>query len=756
MKHRLFFLIIGLVVLAVGQLVAPTVQASEQLVISSGQTILPSGTFTINTGNDYENISLYNVVPKESGIFGFSLPGNYAIKAYIGAFTKNVSGQWTISNVGVPHNSTNELYGSQTYLAVAKRRSIGSDYSSPLTVAIVSNLNDAQKTEKKGDKQLASTSWSPTWSFTTLASTTGSTTLGVPELSSPLGQSDLDASMVYFIWKRVDGADKYTLQVSLDSTFTSPQTYNNIKALDSLYWKPPVYYGVALKADTTYYWRARAENAQSTGSFSVIGQFKTKATGGVIEQPNPVNGSCGSVNNSTVDSLSSGASYLCANGSSSTLSGTGPWTWTCQGSNGGSSVTCQAYKTSSVSYDAPVPVNCSYIQAANQSDLSQPLSWSAVNNTYRYQIRVATSQTNLTNNVLLYSNSNVYSTEITIPASYLNYSQTYYWQVKDAANASAPWSSACNFTTRVATPLPATLTVVADQGGQLNPLNIGTLNFTASLTNSSDTNITWLVQKSGVTISSQTDDLTYGLNISGYTDGTYTMTASNSQASNSVNFEIKGPYFGVPSQAGSSFNADNTTLNIVMPDNMLTSSFASSSSVELWRVDASGNKITPLGKVGTMAITDYQCAKNWDGKNFISQIWPSGTYSLKAYGTDKNSNVFSSSAFNITILRNAPVLLISSAYEGLTINPDVTLAITAGVDEQKAEGKNFSRFIWRVYDWNNTMVDEFYNSTPNLILTIRDYANGAYRIKISGEYKDFYDVTQTYDSTDQINFTVAR
>ena len=59
--------------------------------------------------------------------------------------------------------------------------------------------------------------------------------------------------------------------------------------------------------------------------------------------PQPVNGVCGStVNGQSVSSAPSGAE-LCDTGVPTAVSGSGPWTWTCQGSNGGTdSGTCTA------------------------------------------------------------------------------------------------------------------------------------------------------------------------------------------------------------------------------------------------------------------------------------------------------------------------------------------------------------------------------------------------------------------------------
>jgi hypothetical protein len=57
----------------------------------------------------------------------------------------------------------------------------------------------------------------------------------------------------------------------------------------------------------------------------------------------PVSGVCGSANGTTVSSKPS--ANLCSVGTASTVAGTGPWTWSCSGSNGGATNTCSAALT---------------------------------------------------------------------------------------------------------------------------------------------------------------------------------------------------------------------------------------------------------------------------------------------------------------------------------------------------------------------------------------------------------------------------
>ncbi|MFA5087319.1 MAG: hypothetical protein WC470_03410 [Candidatus Paceibacterota bacterium] len=66
--------------------------------------------------------------------------------------------------------------------------------------------------------------------------------------------------------------------------------------------------------------------------------------------PTPINGQCGSSNGQT---LSSAPTNLCNSGNASTVSGSGPWTWTCSGQNNGTTASCSAQKTIPV----PTPIN---------------------------------------------------------------------------------------------------------------------------------------------------------------------------------------------------------------------------------------------------------------------------------------------------------------------------------------------------------------------------------------------------------------
>ena len=66
-----------------------------------------------------------------------------------------------------------------------------------------------------------------------------------------------------------------------------------------------------------------------------------QVTQDIIIPPVPVNGSCGTSHTQLLTIAPT--ADLCATGNASAVSGTGPWNWTCSGSNGGTSASCVAY-----------------------------------------------------------------------------------------------------------------------------------------------------------------------------------------------------------------------------------------------------------------------------------------------------------------------------------------------------------------------------------------------------------------------------
>jgi hypothetical protein len=71
-------------------------------------------------------------------------------------------------------------------------------------------------------------------------------------------------------------------------------------------------------------------------------------TAGLSVTAPAINGVCGSDNGRT---LTAPPTNLCSAGTASVVSGSGPWTWTCSGANGGSNATCAASQTAATSFN---------------------------------------------------------------------------------------------------------------------------------------------------------------------------------------------------------------------------------------------------------------------------------------------------------------------------------------------------------------------------------------------------------------------
>ncbi len=83
-----------------------------------------------------------------------------------------------------------------------------------------------------------------------------------------------------------------------------------------------------MSASTLYYYRGYVTNSVGT-IYSSDGSFTTT-----------LDGACGSANGVPVTSAPS--TNLCSAGTASAVSGTGPWTWSCNGANGGTNASCSA------------------------------------------------------------------------------------------------------------------------------------------------------------------------------------------------------------------------------------------------------------------------------------------------------------------------------------------------------------------------------------------------------------------------------
>lgn len=91
-----------------------------------------------------------------------------------------------------------------------------------------------------------------------------------------------------------------------------------------------------------------------TANWASLPYWNNAATSFSVAVPSSaVNGACGSSNGQTLSAAP--ASNLCSAGTASVVSGSGPWTWSCAGTNGGVTASCSASKAATSGSQGAVP-----------------------------------------------------------------------------------------------------------------------------------------------------------------------------------------------------------------------------------------------------------------------------------------------------------------------------------------------------------------------------------------------------------------
>lgn len=118
-----------------------------------------------------------------------------------------------------------------------------------------------------------------------------------------------------------------------------------------------------LASNTLYYFRPWVKNSIDWAPIPDALSFTTGS--GAIT----VNGVCGSSNNGTFTTAPN--ANLCSSGSPTSVSGSGPWSWSCNGSNGGTNDNCSATNTTQA---APVITSASTASGTVNQFFSYPIT----------------------------------------------------------------------------------------------------------------------------------------------------------------------------------------------------------------------------------------------------------------------------------------------------------------------------------------------------------------------------------------------
>jgi hypothetical protein len=168
--------------------------------------------------------------------------------------------------------------------------------------------------------------------------------------TTPLSQVVLSAASITGKITNVSGAAVTNIQVYVydpilnTPILTIPGTMNQADGTYAIAGVPNGNYKIGFNVGLNPAYVKQYYNGKSSiGSADVLtlsGTTKTGINAVLSAAVSPANGVCGSSNGATL--LLAPSTNLCATGAASAVTGSGPWAWTCAGSNGGSTANCSA------------------------------------------------------------------------------------------------------------------------------------------------------------------------------------------------------------------------------------------------------------------------------------------------------------------------------------------------------------------------------------------------------------------------------
>jgi len=179
----------------------------------------------------------------------------------------------------------------------------------------------------------------------------------VPGYNQVTGLGSVDALNLLLAFE--EGLTLPYFTVTAPSSATAGTGFNfTVKALDASGNVIPDYFGIVhfTSTDGSAKLPADASLTKGSGTFSATlntggsqtitatftGNSSVTGTSNAITVPFPVNGACGSANGEGFSTAPT-SNLLCNAGTASEPTGSGPWNWTCAGSNGGTTISCSAY-----------------------------------------------------------------------------------------------------------------------------------------------------------------------------------------------------------------------------------------------------------------------------------------------------------------------------------------------------------------------------------------------------------------------------
>ena len=276
--------------------------------------------------------------------------------------------------------------------------------------------------------------WSNTWRFTTIIEIPT-----VPLLASPVNNATQQLQPVVLKWKHSQRVEKYTLEVSESSNFTTLFLVDSTLT-DTMRTLPQ------LQTPKTYYWRVKARNIGGTSDYSTVWNFRTLGFPIAVNLIAPANGSVNLPINGVL------------------------LKWSTAGEQTLGSVTSGGKGVNKAKSDMEPSIDGEGVKAPRSGNLLTSGSanpTSGIESIGKYWLEIKTDTNSTTS---FYSDSTL--TDTTKLMSGFGYLTTYYWRVK--ANNEVGWGSFSGwlkFTTIIERPTQPVLASPANNSlGSIQPV----------------------------------------------------------------------------------------------------------------------------------------------------------------------------------------------------------------------------------------------------------------------------------------------
>ena len=328
--------------------------------------------------------------------------------------------------------------------------------------------------------------WSYSFNFRTIVAIPNA-----PGLLLPVDGASNVSLTPLFDWDSTSPADSYTLQASLDTSFSNPAVFTSGITQSFLNLVSP-----QLQNNFRYYWRVNATNIAGTGEWSEVHEFTTVL--GMPAAPGlllPVNFATGVSLTPLLDWVEdiSATSYQVQVSQDSTFAGVlwdtsgfnisqvtvrsglltnvQTYFWRVRTTNPiGTGPWAQPFRFTTLLIPPVAPQLVDPPDGAIEISTTPTLNWDSVQYAASFRIQLSTDSTFAT--TLINSSGLVFS-QYNVPGGILNNNTRYFWRVNASNNAgTGPYSQVFDFTTVISPPVAAPTLLAPPNGAVNQPLNL--------------------------------------------------------------------------------------------------------------------------------------------------------------------------------------------------------------------------------------------------------------------------------------------